>query len=79
MNKQNDANLGDIAIYGQESDPAAWRLAKSLKARIDEALIKACLGAVSLPFAPGARRRIAVKLVGDWGVESLKAVSVESG
>ena len=53
------------------------RLAKNLKAEIDEDRIEAYRGTVSLPFAPGEHRRIAVKIVDDRGIESLKVVEVE--
>ncbi|MFA7425741.1 MAG: hypothetical protein WCZ16_11835 [Desulfosarcinaceae bacterium] len=53
------------------------RLARSLKAEIDEERIEAYRGTVSLPFAPGEHRRIAVKIVDDRGIESLKVVEVE--
>jgi adenine-specific DNA-methyltransferase len=53
------------------------RLARSLKAEIDEERIEAYRGTVSLPFAPGEHRRIAVKMVDDRGIESLKVVEVE--
>lgn len=32
---------------------------------------------VSLPFEPGEHKRIAVKIVGDRGIESLKVMEVE--
>ena len=51
-------------------------LPKSLKAEIDEDLIEAYRGTVSLPFAPSEHRRIAVKIVDDRGIESLKVVEV---
>ncbi len=53
------------------------RLAKNLKAEIDEDRIEAYRGTVSLPFAPGEHSRIAVKIVDDRGIESLKVVEVE--
>ena len=34
-------------------------------------------GTVSLPFAPGKHKRIAVKIVDDRGIESLKVLEVE--
>ena len=52
------------------------RLAKNLKAEIDEELIEAYRGTVSLPFDPGAHRRIAVKIVDDRGIESLKVTEI---
>ncbi|MCX7672924.1 hypothetical protein LCC91_08065 [Tepidimonas taiwanensis] len=33
--------------------------------------------AVSLPFAGGENRKIAVKIVDDWGIESLKVVPLD--
>ncbi|MBT9175220.1 MAG: Modification methylase DpnIIB [candidate division WS2 bacterium] len=53
------------------------KLAKSLKTEIDEELLEAYRGTVSLPFAPGEHRRIAVKIVDDRGIESLKVLEVE--
>ena len=52
------------------------RLARNLKAEIDEDLIEAYRGAVSLPFEAGEHRRVAVKIVDDRGIESLKIVSM---
>jgi adenine-specific DNA-methyltransferase len=52
------------------------RLAKNLNAEIDEELIEAYRGTVSLPFEPGGNRRVAVKIVDDRGIESLKIVEV---
>ena len=54
------------------------RLAKNLKAEIDEELIEAYHGRVSLPFEPGTHERIAVKIVDDRGIESLKLMDVRS-
>jgi len=53
------------------------RLARVLKAEIDPDLIEAYRGTVSLPFEPGEHRRIAVKIVDDRGIESLKVMEVE--
>ena len=53
------------------------RLARNLKAEIDQDLIEAYRGAVSLPFEPGDHRRAAVKIVDDRGIESLKIVEVK--
>ena len=49
-------------------------LAKNLRAEINEDAISAYEGAVSLPFELGEKKRIAVKIVDDRGVESLKIV-----
>lgn len=48
------------------------RLAKTLKAEIDEDKIDAYHGTVSLPFKPG--KLIAVKIIDDRGIESLKVL-----
>ncbi|MBI2759811.1 MAG: site-specific DNA-methyltransferase [Chloroflexi bacterium] len=52
------------------------RLARNLKAEIDEDRIEACRGAVSLPFVAGRYGRAAVKIVDDRGIESLKIVEL---
>ena len=52
------------------------RLAKNLLAVIDPELIEACRGTVSLPFGVGENRRVAVKIVDDRGIRSLKIVEV---
>jgi adenine-specific DNA-methyltransferase len=52
------------------------RLARSLRAEIDEERMEAYRGAVSLPFAAGRYGRAAVKIVDDRGIESLKIVEL---
>ena len=52
------------------------RLARNLRAEMDEDLIESYRGAVSMPFEAGERLRIAVKIVDDRGIESLKVVSM---
>ena len=52
------------------------RLAKNLKAEIDEELIEAYRGTISLPFEPGEHQRVAVKIIDDRGIERLKIVEV---
>ena len=54
------------------------RLARNLRAEIDEELIAAYRGGTSLPFEPGERRRIAVKIVDDRGIESLKVIGLDA-
>ena len=54
------------------------KLAKNLKAEIDETRITAYQGTQSLPFQPGDHHRAAVKIVDDRGIESLKIVELES-
>jgi hypothetical protein len=76
-----DAILADLDRPDPETDRVwaneGWaRLAKNLKAEIDEERIEAYRGTVSLPFEPGEHKRIAVKIVDDRGIESLKVVEV---
>ncbi|MCC7510010.1 MAG: site-specific DNA-methyltransferase [Planctomycetes bacterium] len=55
----------------------AWaKLAKSLKAELDDDLIEQYRGTVSLPFALGKERTIAVKIIDDRGIESLRVMEV---
>ena len=53
------------------------KLAKNLKAEIDETRITAYQGTQSLPFHPADHRRAAVKIVDDRGIESLKIVELD--
>lgn len=52
------------------------RLAKNLKAQIDEELIEKYTGNTSLPFKLGNNKQIAVKIIDDRGIESLKIIKV---
>ena len=52
------------------------RVAKNLKAEIDEELIAVYRGTVSLAFEIGDHNRVAVKIIDDRGIESLKIVGV---
>jgi len=53
------------------------KLAKNLKAQIDEELIKQYTGNVSLPFKLGNNKQIAVKIIDDRGIESLRIIKVK--
>jgi adenine-specific DNA-methyltransferase len=64
-------------FFPMAGEKDGWaRLAKNLKAEIDEGLIEQYRGTVSLPFTPGPHKCIAVKIVDDRGIESLKVVGV---
>ncbi len=65
----------DFLPMANEKDGWAW-LAKNLKAGIDKELIEAYRSTHSLPFMPGEHARIAVKIVDDRGIESLKLIDV---
>ncbi len=51
------------------------RLARNLRAEIDEDLIEAYRGTTSLPFEMGENQRVAVKIVDDRGIESLRILT----
>jgi adenine-specific DNA-methyltransferase len=57
------------------ADKEGWaKLAKNLKAEIDEQLIEAYRGTKSLPFSAGKHKRAAVKIIDDRGIESLRII-----
>ena len=53
------------------------RLRRTIRAELDEDLLERFHGAVSLPFEAGDNKRIAVKIVDDRGIESLKIMPLE--
>jgi len=65
-------------FFPMAGESEGWaRLARSLRAEIDEESIEAYRGTVSLPFAAGEQKRIAVKLVDDRGIESLRILELD--
>ncbi len=65
-------------FFPMADEKGGWaRLAKNLRAEIDEELMEAYRGTVSLPFEAGENKRIAVKIVDDRGIESLKVIGLE--
>ena len=64
-------------FFPMSGEKDGWsRLAKNLKAEIDEELIETYRGTISLPFEAGEHQRIAVKIVDDRGIESLKIINL---
>ncbi len=53
------------------------KLKKDIKAELDERLIERLRGTVSLPFEAGENRKVAVKIVDDRGIESLKILPID--
>lgn len=53
------------------------KLKKDIRAELDEDLLPQFHGTVSLPFAAGDNRKVAVKIVDDRGIESLKIVALD--
>jgi len=65
-------------FFPMAGEKEGWtKLAKNLKAEIDEELIEAYRGTTSLPFEAGKYNRVAVKIVDDRGIESLKIIILE--
>ena len=80
-----DTDYDHRALYPRQvffpmaGEKDGWaRLAKNLKAEIDEELIEAYRGTLSLPFESAPGKAVAVKIVDDRGIESLKVIEVES-
>lgn len=64
-------------FFPMAGEKEGWsKLAKNLKAEIDEDLIEAYRGTVSLPFEGGKNKRVAVKIIDDRGIESLKVIGL---
>jgi len=69
-------NINNIAWSDPRPDHGWSRLARDLKAEIDEEKIEAFKGTVSLPFEKGDNAKIAVKITDDRGIESLRVISL---
>jgi len=57
-------------------DDGWMKLKKDIRAELDEDLLKHFVGTVSLPFEAGANNIVAVKIVDDRGIESLKVMKL---
>ncbi|MDO9536761.1 MAG: site-specific DNA-methyltransferase [Thermoplasmata archaeon] len=65
-------------FFPMSGEKEGWtKLAKNLKAEIDQELIETYRGTVSIPFESGPNKRIAVKIIDDRGIESLKVIEVD--
>lgn len=78
-----DTDYDDRSLFPRQvffpiaGENEGWsKLARNLKAEIDEELIEAYRGTRSLPFEAGKNKKIAVKIVDDRGIESLKVDSL---
>ena len=64
-------------FFPMSSAKDGWsKLKKDIKAELNEDLLARFQGTKSLPFEPGDNRRIAVKIVDDRGIESLKVMDL---
>ena len=57
-------------------DEGWMKLKKDIRAELDEDLLKHFVGTVSLPFEAGANATVAIKIVDDRGIESLKVMKL---
>ena len=65
-------------FFPLEGENGGWsKLAKSLQAYIDEDLISNYADNQSLPFKAGKNKQIAVKIIDDRGIESLRVLKVD--
>ncbi len=79
-----DTDYDGRSLYPQQvffpmaGDADGWsRIGKSIKAQIDEELLEKYRGTVSIPFELGSNKRVAVKIIDDRGIESLKILKVK--
>jgi adenine-specific DNA-methyltransferase len=64
-------------FFPMAGENEGWtKLARNLKAEIDPDLIEAYRGTVSLPFEPGEHKQVAVKIIDDRGIESLRILEL---
>lgn len=52
------------------------KLKKNIRAELDESRLQSFHGTVSLPFEVGENRKVAVRIVDDRGIESLKVINL---
>lgn len=65
-------------FFPMAGENEGWtKLAKNLKAEIDPDLIKAYRGTISLPFEAGDNKKVAVKIIDDRGIESLRILGID--
>jgi len=58
-------------------DDGWFKLKRDIRAELNEELLTHFHGTVSLPFEAGENRKVAVKIVDDRGIESLKVIALE--
>jgi adenine-specific DNA-methyltransferase len=64
-------------FFPQAGKGEGWeKLRKNIRAELDESRLQKFQGTISLPFEAGENRKIAVKIVDDRGIESLKVIAL---
>jgi adenine-specific DNA-methyltransferase len=75
----NRSLMAHQVFFPMAGEKDGWhRLKKTVRAELDEDLLKEFHGTVSLPFEPGDHQRVAVKIVDDRGIESLKIIPLDA-
>ncbi|MDN5882088.1 MAG: site-specific DNA-methyltransferase, partial [Nitrosospira sp.] len=70
--------LPQQVFFPMAGKDGGWKkLKKAIRAGLNEELLDRFHGTVSLPFEAGENRKVAVKIVDDRGIESLKVISLE--
>ena len=76
-----DTNYDERSLFPSQvffpmaGDKDGWgKLKKTIRAELDEAKLEQFRGTVSLPFEAGDNLKVAVKIVDDRGIESLKII-----
>jgi len=79
-----DTDYDERSLYPQQvffpmsGTSDGWsKLTKTLKSEIDEELMEHYTGTKSLPFSAGAHKQVAIKIIDDRGIESLKIIKIE--
>lgn len=79
-----DTDYDGRSLYPQQvffplaGDSDGWsKIGRSIKADINEDLLQKYHGTVSIPFESGSNKRIAIKIIDDRGIESLKIIKVK--
>ena len=74
----NRSLMPEQVFFPMADAKGGWnRLKKTVRAELDEDLLEQFHGTVSLPFEAGENRRVAVKIVDDRGIESIKIIPLE--
>ncbi len=67
----------DQVFFPMAGKKDGWfKLKKNLRTELNEELLERYHGTVSLPFEPGENRKVAVKIVDDRGIESLRIIPI---
>ena len=79
-----DTNYNERSLFPSQvffpmaGDKDGWgKLKKTIRAELDETKLDQFRGTVSLPFEAGDNQKVAVKIVDDRGIESLKIIPLE--